>query len=201
MKKAVSTFLARPRWVMAVAILIPAILWADTLIFQIRRFGQPFEGSIHDAYGTVSFLSKYDCSGWQAGMRGRDVVVAVNGQPWSQLLPVVQETGIGGTVVCTVLRNGQALGFAVPIKPFTLSVISQTTPPALFFTVVVMIVGLFVYSHNQNGGLNRLILLYNVLWAVAQWSGVDWTHGRQTLSAYLLGPIFALAHAGGWTFF
>jgi hypothetical protein len=42
MRAIINRFLAHPRWVMAVAVLIPAVLWADSLIFQLRRFGQPF---------------------------------------------------------------------------------------------------------------------------------------------------------------
>ena len=41
MKALINRFLAHPRLVLAVAILIPAIFWADALLFQVRRWGQP----------------------------------------------------------------------------------------------------------------------------------------------------------------
>jgi hypothetical protein len=160
MKAKVSSFLAHPRWVMAVAILIPAILWADTLLFQLRRFGQPFEGFLHDPFSVVSCLSKYSGTGWQAGLRCKDIVVAVNGQPWSQLQPVVQQAGVGRTVVYTVVRGSQTLNVPVQIKPFDLSVIAQITLPAGLFALAAVVLARLVYRHNPNGYLNRLVLVY-----------------------------------------
>jgi hypothetical protein len=160
-KALINRFLAHPRWVMAVAVLIPGILWADILIFQLRRFGQPYEGFIHDPWGKVSYLSKYSGTGWEAGLRGLDVVVAVNGQPWSQLQSVLRRVGVGGTVVYTVLRGGQTLNIPVPLGPFGLASIAQITLPAGLMALVTMVVGLLVYRHNPGGYLNRLMLLYS----------------------------------------
>jgi signal transduction histidine kinase len=185
---------------MALAILIPAILWADSLLFQLRRFGQPLEGFMHDGYGTVNCLSKYFGNGWQAGLRCKDVVVAVNGQPWSQLKTELQRTGVGGTMVYTVQRGSQTLDIAVPVKPVDWSVMALGGP-LLLFALVHMVLGLVVYRHNPNGYLNRLFLLYSWIMAINWWGGTDLALGRQTLSMYLTTPAGALVSAAGWTFF
>jgi signal transduction histidine kinase len=114
---------------------------------------------------------------------------------------MLKQVGVGGTVVYTVVRGSQTLNIPVEIKPFDLSVIAQITLPAGLFALVDMALGLVVYHHNPNGYLNRLILLYNTLWSINQWGGVDWTHGRQILSMYLTSPVGFLNFAAGWTFF
>jgi hypothetical protein len=66
MKAAINRFLNHPRWVMAVAILIPAILWAYALYFMAARIGQPFEGFMHNAAGQTGYLTPTDWPGWPA---------------------------------------------------------------------------------------------------------------------------------------
>jgi signal transduction histidine kinase len=201
MKALINRFLAHPRWVVAVAILIPAILWADSVIFQFSRFGQPYQGFLEYPLATVSFASKYMGNGWQAGLRGRDVIVAVNGQPWNELQTALRETGVGGIVVYTVQRGSQTLDIAVPVKPFDLSVFANWTGPFLFLSIILVMLGVVIYRYNPDGYLNRLILLYNCLMAVNQWGATDWLLGRQTLSAYLGSPAGLLDVAAGYSFF
>ncbi len=201
MKALINRFLARPRWVMAVAVLIPAILWADTLFVQLRRFGEPYEGFLHNASGTVNCLSKYFGNGWEAGLRCKDVVVAVNGQPWSQLQTELQKAGVGGAFVYTVRRGSQTLDVAVPVRPLDLNVTGVLTGAQLLFSLVHLAMGLIVYRHNPDGFLNRLLLLYGSMVAITWWAWPDLLFGRRTLSMYLSGPTSFLVNAAGYTFF
>jgi signal transduction histidine kinase len=203
MKALINRFLAHPRVVMAVAVLIPGLLWGDTLLLTARRWGQPFKGFLEDGAqpNMVSYTSRYTGAGWQAGLRGHDVIVAVNGQPWSELQGVLRAVGVGGTVVYTVLRGSQTLTISVPVRPFDFYAIAQALPASFLFSAALVILGLLVYRHNPDGYLNRLILLYNCAWAVSNWTGNDWYFGRQTLSPYLGWPSGALACGAGWTLF
>jgi signal transduction histidine kinase len=201
MKAIINRFLAHARWFMVVAVLLVCILWAETLLFQARRWGQPYQGFIADAWGVVSAASKYNGIGWQAGLRSFDVVVAANGQPWSELQTVLQQTGVGGTVVYTVQRGDQTLEIPVPIKPFDLSAIAEVTLGDLLFAVVAMILGLVVYRHNPDGYLNRVVLVYNCLWALIMWYQVAWNQDARVWSVYAIWPTANLAVATGLTFF
>ncbi len=200
MRAKVSSFLAHPRWVMAVAVIIPAILWADTTIFQLRRFGQPFEGFIHDGSGTVNCISKYVGSGWEAGLRCKDVVVAVNGHPWSEFQIEVQQTGVGGTIVYTVRRGNQTLDIAMPVRPFDLPT-GLLTGSLWLFALIHMVMSLVVYRHYPDGYINRLFLFYGWLVALNWWASADLIFGRQTLSMYLYQSSGFLVEAAGWAFF
>jgi signal transduction histidine kinase len=200
MRALINRFLAHPRVVMAVAVLIPGILWADTFLFQLRRWGQPYEGFLADVWGTVNCLSKYNGNGWQAGLRCKDVVLAANGQPFGQLKTVLQQAGVGGTVVYTVLRGSQTLEIPVLLRPFDLSAIAELTLASGLFSLILLIVGLVVYRHEPDGHLNRLILLYNCLWATYMWSRVGDTQNRQVLAIYVIWFVVALVTAAGWTF-
>ncbi len=202
MKALINRFLAHPRLVMAVAVLIPAILWADALLFQVRRWGQPYEGFLHDPVGGVSCDSKYNGNGWQAGLRCGDVVVAVNGQPWSwrQLQTMLNQVGVGGTVVYTVLRAGQTLQIPVVLEPFDLSTNAAGTLTGVLFALVIMILGLVVYRHDPDGHLNRLVLLYNCIWAILWWSGTAYMINQQPLGLYSQWIGTMLTVAAGYTF-
>jgi signal transduction histidine kinase len=201
MKALINRFLAHPRWVMAVAVLIPGILWAEALLFEARRWGQPYEGFIHDPWGAVSAFSKYNGNGWQAGLRTNDIVVAVNGQEFGQLQTVLQQTGVGGTVVYTVLRGDQTLEIPVSLKPFDLSAFAEVTLSSGLFALVTMILGLVVYRHDPDGLLNRLVLLYNCLWALLMWQFVAWGQDARLWAAYPGWAILGFILAGGLTFF
>jgi signal transduction histidine kinase len=200
MKSLINRFLAHPRWVMALAVLIPAIFWADALLFQLRRWGQPYEGFIHDPVGTVDCLSKYNGNAWQAGLRCGDVVVAVNGQPWSELHAVLNQVGVGGTVIYTVWRGGQALQIPVQLQAFDPSVNAPITVTNALFALVLLILGVVVYRHDPDGHMNRLVLLYDSLWALFVWSWVSNTCNQQALGLYLTWFLTMLTIAAGYTF-
>lgn len=189
------------RWVMVGAILLVCILWAETLVFQARRWGQPYQGFVADPWGVVSAASKYNGVGWQAGLRSFDVVVAANGQPWSDLQAVLQQTGVGGTVVYTVQRGDQTLDIPVQLKPIDLSAIAEITGGCLLFASLAMIVGIVVYRHNPDGYLNRVVLIYDCLWALIMWYEVAWHQDARMWSVYAIWPTANLAVACGLTFF
>jgi signal transduction histidine kinase len=114
---------------------------------------------------------------------------------------VLRQTGVGGTIVYTVRRGSETLDIAVPVKPLDLHVTGVLTGVQLLFTLVHLVMGLVVYRHNPDGFLNRLLLLYGSIVAIAWWAWPDLLFGRRTLSMYLSGPSGFLVNAAGWTFF
>jgi signal transduction histidine kinase len=201
MKAKVSSLLDHPRWVMAVAVLVPALLWAYALYFMVDRIGEPFEGFMHGADGWTGYLSPTDYPGYVAGLRPGDFVVAVNGQPWAQYRRVLSEVGIGHPAVYTVLRGGEFLQITIPTTEFTVGIILRFIPAPVLFCIVAMAVALFLYAYNPSGFLNRLILFYNTCWAVQLAVFYDQFLGRQTWTGYLLFPVTSLAYTAGFTFF
>jgi signal transduction histidine kinase len=201
MKALINRFLAHPRLVMAVTIVLVVTVWGYYLYNVGTRLGHPFEGFIHNPAGVVSALTPQSWTGLQAGLRMKDAVVAVNGQPWTQLRRVVREAGVGNPIVYTVLRGGQTLDIAVPTMEFTLNMLLWFVPPVLTFNLVCMAVGLFVYSYNPSGFVNRLVLLYHTLWALSGPVHWDQWMGRQTLSSYLFPALIGIPTAVGWHFF
>ena len=107
----VFSFIQRPRWVVAVAIAIAVIVWSVSLYSIASQVGHPFPGFFYRADRIVSAYTPQDFTGWQAGLRPWDRIVEVNGQHWSEMRRLVQEAGLGNTLIYTVQRGDQRLHF------------------------------------------------------------------------------------------
>lgn len=68
----------RPRWVGMRVILAAVLIWAAARYSDASQIGCPFPGFFYTPDRLVSgFTPKY-CPGWQAGLRPKDRIVAVN---------------------------------------------------------------------------------------------------------------------------
>ncbi|MBC7265268.1 MAG: hypothetical protein H5T64_13070 [Chloroflexi bacterium] len=143
----------------------------------------------------------HDFTGWQAGLRPWDRIVEVNGQHWREMRRLVREAGIGGTVVYTVERGGQRLKIAVPTMEFTPDIMWRLTAAGIFFALVSLAIGIFVYIHRPSGRLNRYLLLYLLLWAGVAGVGFEFLYSQQKWTTYLMQPWIACTTVAGWIFF
>jgi len=190
-----------PRWVVAGVILVAALVWTASLASIAVQFGHPFPGFFYTSDRIVSGFTPQDFTGWQAGLRPWDRIVAVNGQHWREMRRVVQEAGVGGTVVYTVERGDQTLQIAVPTMEFTVDILWRFIPGGALFATISLAVGIFVYMRNPGGRLNRYLLLYLLLWASiigGVWEGFL---SQQKWTTYLIHPWTAITAVAGWIFF
>ncbi len=149
----------RPRWVVTGAIVFAALIWSASFYSIASQIGGPFPGFLYISDRIVSGFTPQDFTGWQAGLRPWDRVVAVNGQHWREMRRLVREAGIGGTVVYTVERGDQRLQIAVPTMEFTSDILLRLIPGSLFLALLCLTTGIFVYVHNSAGWLSRYLLL------------------------------------------
>ncbi|MEW6231562.1 MAG: GAF domain-containing protein [Chloroflexota bacterium] len=200
MKAKVSAFFQRPAWVVAVVIAIAVIVWGASLYSIASQIGRPFPGFFYSADRIVSGFTPQDFTGWQAGLRPWDRIVAVNGQHWREMRRLVREAGIGGTLVYTVERGNQQLQIAVPTMEFTPDIILRFIPGYLFVGLLCVAVSIFVYVRNPSSRLTRYLLLY-----LSSYAGflMVWEYflSQQKWTAYLLQPWIGTICAAGWIFF
>lgn len=191
----------RPSWVVAGVILAAALIWTASLYSIASQIGRPFPGFFYTPDRIVSAFTPQDFTGWQAGLRPWDRIVAVNGQHWREMRRLVREAGIGGTLVYTVERGDQRLQVAVPTTEFTLDILWRFIPGYLFYALFCLAVGIFVYVRNPAGRLNRYLLLYLLAWAGI--CGAVWESflSQQKWTVYLIHPWTAIASVAGWIFF
>jgi signal transduction histidine kinase len=187
--------------VVAGVILAAALIWAASLYSVASQIGHPFPGFFYTPDRIVSGFTPQDFTGWQAGLRPWDRIVAVNGQHWREIRRLVREAGIGGIVVYTVERGDQRLQIAVPTMEFTADILWRFIPGGLLFALFSLAVGIFVYARNPNGRLNRYLLLYLLLWASIVGAVWDCYLSQQKWTAYLVHPWTAIAAVAGWIFF
>ena len=190
-----------PRWVMASVIITAALVWSVSLYSIASQIGHPFPGFFYSDDRIVSGFTPQDFTGWQAGLRPWDRIVAVNGQHWREMRRLVREAGVGTPLIYTVERGDQRLQIAVPTMEFTPDILWRFIPGYLLFALLSLAVGIFVYARNPTGRLNRYLLLYLLVWAGiagAVWEGYL---SQQKWAAYLLHPWTAITTAAGWIFF
>jgi len=128
-------FTLRPRWVVVGVILLAALVWSASLYSSASQIGDPFPGFFYAPDRIVSGFTPRDFTGWQAGLRPWDRIVAVNGQHWREMRRLVRQAGIGDTLVYTVERGDQRLQMAVPTMEFTPDILLRFTPGWLFFAL------------------------------------------------------------------
>jgi hypothetical protein len=190
-----------PRWVVAGVIVAAALVWSASLYSSASQIGRPFPGFFYTPDRIVSGFTPQDFTGWQAGLRPWDRIVAVNGQHWREMRRLVREAGIGGTLIYTVERGDQRLQIAVPTMEFTFEILLRFIPGWLFFAFLCLVIGIFVYVRNPTDRLNRYLLLYLLLWASVLGAGGEFIFSQQKWTAYLLQLWIAITTVAGWVFF
>ena len=191
----------RPHWVVAGVIVLAALVWGVSLYSSASQIGGPFPGFFYTPDRIVSGFTPQDFTGWQAGLRPWDRIVAVNGQHWREMRPLVREAGIGGTLVYTVERGDQRLQIAVPTMEFTPDILLRFIPGHLFFALLCLVISIFVYVHNPAGQLNRYLLLYLLVWGGITGAVWECYLSQQKWTAYLLQPWVGITCVAGWIFF
>jgi len=192
---------SRPRWVVGGVILAAVLVWAASLYSIASQIGHPFPGFFYTADRIVSGFTPQDFTGWQAGLRPWDRIVAVNGQHWREMRRVVREAGVGTPLVYTVERGDRRLQIAVPTMEFTPDILWRFIPGCLLFAILSLAVGIFVYVRNPSGRLNRYLLLYLLLWASIVGAVWDSYLSQQKWTTYLVHPWTAITAVAGWIFF
>jgi hypothetical protein len=191
----------RLHWVVAGVILLAALVWGVSLYSIASQIGRPFPGFFYSSHRIVTSLTPQDFSGWQAGLRPWDRIVEVNGQHWREMRRLVQEAGIGGTLVYTVERGDQRLQVAVPTMEFTPDIMLRFIPGWLFFALLCLAVSIFVYIRNPAGRLNRYLLLYLLAWAGSMGAVWEYFLSQQKWTTFLFQPWIAITTVAGWIFF
>jgi signal transduction histidine kinase len=194
-------FTLRPRWVVAGVIMVAALVWSACLYSSASQIGGPFPGFFYTPDRIVSGFTPRDFTGWQAGLRPWDRIVAVNGQHWREMRRLLREAGIGDTLVYTVERGDQRLQIAVPTMEFTLDILVRFIPGWIFFALLCLVIGIFVYVRNPAGRLNRYLLFYLLAWASVLGVGGEFFWSQQKWMTYLLQPWIAITTVAGWVFF
>ena len=191
----------RPLGVVAAAVLLSALVWGVALYSIACQVGRPFPGFLYNPERVVSGFTHRDFTGWQAGLRPRDWIVAVNGEPWREMPRLVQQAGVGGVLVYTVERGGQRLEVAVPTMEFSPAIMGRFLPGYFLSSLIFLAIGIFVYVRNPRDLLNRYLLAYLLVWAMG--GGVVWECflSQQKWMAYLLMPYAVAAPVAGWVFF
>ncbi len=195
------SFVQRPRSVVTMAIAFVVIVWAATLYSTAGQIGHPFPGFFYSPDRIVSAFTPQDFTGWQSGLRPWDRVIQVNGQHWSEMSRLVQEAGIGTTLVYTVERGDQSLLIPVPTMEFKPDILLRFLPGWFLYALLCISAGVFVYIRNPTGRLNRYLLIYLLLWATVMGAGWDYWLAQYKWSAYMIQPWIAVTTVAGWIFF
>jgi signal transduction histidine kinase len=190
-----------PRSVAGGVILVAALIWAASLYSIASQIGHPFPGFFYTPERIVSGFTPQDFSGWRAGLRPWDRIVAVNGQHWREMRHLVQEAGVGETIVYTVERDGRRLQIAVPTMEFTADILWRFLPGYLLFALFSLAVGIFVYVRDPTGRLNCYLLLYLLAWAGIAGAAWEVVLSQQKWTTYLIHPWTAITAVAGWIFF
>jgi signal transduction histidine kinase len=195
-------FLARhPRWVVFFVIALGLAVSGASLYPIAIQIGGPFPGFFYTPDRIVSSYTPHEYSGWQAGLRPWDRILAVDGQHPDELSRLVQKAGIGGTVIYTVERAGQTLKVAVPTMEYTVAIPLRFCPAFFFYTVACFAIGLFVYSRNPGSRLGQYLLMYLVIWGAVTGPINEYFQTQQKWSAWVFHPWIAAICVAGWIFF
>jgi signal transduction histidine kinase len=165
------------------------------------QIGGPFPGFFYTPDRIISSYTPQEYSGWQAGLRPWDRIMAVDGEYPDELGRLVQEAGIGGSLTYTVERGGQTLQFTVPTMEFTGAILLRYCPAFILYAVTCFALGLFVYSRNPNSRLGQYLLMYLALWGAVTGPIFEYFLSQQKWSAWLFHPWIAAICVAGWIFF
>ena len=189
------SFLARhPRWVVSIVLALGLLVWGLSLYSMGIQIGGPFPGFFYTPDRIVSSYTPQEYTGWQAGLRPWDRILAVDGQHPDELSRLVQEAGIGGTLTYTVQ-------FTVPTMEFTGAIPLRYCPPFLLYTFASFALGIFVYWRNPGSRLGQYLLMYLVLWGAVTGPLFEYFLSQVKWSAWLFHPWIAAICVSGWSFF
>ena len=190
-----------PQWAVTAAWLVAALVWAASILSITSQLGSPFPGFFYTPDRIVSSFSRESFTGWQAGLRPWDRIVAVNGRPAGDLPRLVSEAKVGSTLVYTVARAGQQAQVQVPTMLFTADLLAPYMAGWLLFAILCMAVGGYAFSRNPPGRLNRYLLLYLLLWASAMGAVWEYFLSQIKWTAWLIHPWIGIICVAGWVFF
>lgn len=141
---------------------------------------KPFPGfsffDIGRGYAFVNAMTQWDWSGMQHGLRFKDIIVAVEGQPYQGLDDIYQRVNsqpVGTPITYTVLRDSEPLTLQIPIDVFSrqdfLWVFGLCLLPALALIGMAMVV--FWLRPSRSG--TWALVLFCLALSVYVCSGVE----------------------------
>ena len=200
--RAISTFATRrPWWVSGAAIALVALVWGVSLYSIASQIGTPFPGFFYGPDRIVSGFTPREFSGLQAGLRPNDRIVEVNGVHWREMNRLVHEADIGTTLTYTVERGDRRLEIPVPTMRFTRDIVLQFVPGYALSSLIFLATGIFVYTRNPSGQLNRYLLMYLLIWAFGMGTVWEVFLSQNKWMTYLLYIYAITAPVAGWIFF
>jgi signal transduction histidine kinase len=191
----------RPSRNVIVTLVLTCLVWGVAWYSIASQVGKPFPGFFYNPERVVSSFTPPDFSGWKAGLRPWDEIVAVNGQSWREMPRLVQEAGIGNPLIYTVERGNRQLNIYVPTMEFTREILFSFLPGYIVSSFVFLGIGIFVYLRNPVSKLNRYLLVYLLVWAIGASIVFESYISQNKWMAYLLLPYAITAPVAGWIFF
>ena len=190
-----------PIWTTTFAVVLSLSIWGASIYSIAMQLGGPFPGFFYTPDYIFSACTPHDYTGWTAGLRPWDRIVAADGLPAAEIHTAVLQAGTGHSITYTVLRGDQTLQVSVPVMAFTVDVLWTFLPGSLLFAIVSLVTGVFVFIRNPSGWLNRYLLAYLLMWGcmnIIEWesylSYLKWT-------AYISQSGIAITTITGWIFF
>ncbi|MEJ5202399.1 MAG: histidine kinase, partial [Anaerolineales bacterium] len=182
-------------------IVIMVSIWSVAWISIAAQVNNPFPGFFYNPMRVFSSFTPLEFTGWQAGLRPWDVIVAVNGLHWREMPRLVKEAGIGSTLIYTIERDGQRLDYPVQTMLFTREILFRFLPGYFVSSLVFLLIGIFVYLKNPSAAINRYLLAYLLIWSIG--GGIIWECflSQNKWMGYLLIPYAVAAPVAGWIFF
>jgi len=190
----------RPHRIVGSVILGVMLIWVLCYYSIASQIGKAFPGFFYSPDGIISSFTPQDLSGWKAGLRPGDRIVAIDNQRWSQMPRLIQASRIGDVHVYIIERNANRYPISVPTMEFTPDLIWRFIPGFAFCGLLCLGVGIFIYLANPNAVLNRYTFFYLSLYTgfLLVWefylSQIKWT-------SYLVQPWLAIICVVGWIFF
>lgn len=183
------------------SVLVMVCIWSLGLVSIASQVGKPFPGFFYSPMRVFSSFTPPEFSGWQAGLRPWDIIVAVNGHPVKEMPRLVEEAGIGTPLTYTVERDGRLLVIPVQTMLFTKDILIRFLPGYMVSSLVFLLIGIFVYLKNPSAAINRYLLAYLLIWSIG--GGIIWECflSQNKWMAYLLIPYAVSAPVAGWIFF
>ncbi len=162
----------------------------------VLNLGRPYPGFFFTADYRV-FPVASDVR--DAGLAPGDRVVAVDGASPLTLMRRVRSSA--APVRYTIERDGRRFTVDLSPRPFIWSDLVGHFAGYYLVSVVMLVVGVFVFAQNPLATPNRSFLVYMCLWAVSNVAIPDATLGLDKRSGALLGILAPLLSVHGWIFF
>jgi signal transduction histidine kinase len=201
MKGILSSFLERPGLIATTVGVFVVVVWSICLYSILSQLGKPFPGFFFTPDNIINGFTPRDFSGWEAGLRPWDRILLVNGQHWRELPRLVNEAGVGSTLVYTVQRGEYTLDIPVTTMEFSGEIVFRYLPGSLLLGLLLLSVAIFVYIRNPRGGLNHYSLFYLSAFACAVIVGWEYYLSPLKWTAYFHQPLGVFTTIAGWIFF